>query len=85
MSWDGTIGHGIAVSIDYGLEMLFYWRDKAPMTLSSRAGLALRAGKRWAPSALLGRLLNWIDPGHTDAAIAADIARANNAIKQLTE
>ncbi len=83
MSFATGMLHGIAISIDYGAEMLCFWRIHAPMTLSSQAGLALRAGKKWTAMALLGRLLNLISAGHTDTAIAADIDRANSALLLL--
>ena len=79
-----TLGHGIAISLDYGIEMLAFWRAKAPMTLSSQAGLALRRGERWTGSALLGRMLNGISAGHCEAAIVADIERCKNALQALT-
>jgi hypothetical protein len=77
------VGHGLAIALDYGLEMGFFWRVHAPMTLSSQAGLALRAGQTGSALALLGRVLNWLSTGHTDAAILADIARNQAALLLL--
>ena len=75
--------HGIAIAVDYLLEMTLFWKQARPMTVSSRCGLALRAGEKTTPLALIGRALNKIDPGHTEAAIAADIARAKSALQIL--
>jgi opacity protein-like surface antigen len=75
--------HGIAIAVDYLLEMTLFWKQARPMTVSSRAGLALRAGETTTPLALIGRALNKIDPSHTDAAIAADISRAKSALQLL--
>lgn len=78
-----TFIHGIAIAFDYGIAMLVWFRVEDPMTVSSHAGLALRAGERWSLLAMLGRALNRIDTGHTDAAIAADIARCNASLRRL--
>lgn len=59
------------------------------VTISSECGLALRKpapppgayGPRAARA--LGRALNWIEPGHCEGAIAADIARARQALSLL--
>jgi hypothetical protein len=58
------------------------WRD-ADLTISSMTGLALRklAVPRWA--AVLGWVLNKLQPGHCELAIADDIARAKAALAQL--
>ena len=77
--------HGLAIAIDYGMEMLAFWRVAAPMTISSQSGLALRRGDRHTPLAYIGRALNWMNPGHTDAAIKADIMRAHVALVELGE
>ena len=83
MSWTGTFAHGVAIAVDYGVEGVFFWRLRAPMTVSSQAGLALKAGQRTTLLALLGRVLNWLNPGHTDQAILADVQRAMNALALL--
>jgi hypothetical protein len=84
MSWSGTFTHGVAIGLDYGLEMVAFWRAKEPMTVSSQAGLALRRKERTTGLARLGRFLNWLSPGHCEQAIAADIARAKQAIADLS-
>jgi len=75
--------HGIAISIDYGAEMLIRWRRADPMTISSLCGLALRRGEKWTPAAILGRLLNAISKGHCEAAIEADKHRLEVALAEL--
>jgi hypothetical protein len=75
--------HGVAIGIDYGLSMLIWFRVETPMTVSSHAGLALKAGERWTVLAVLGRVLNALDPAHTDAAIAADIQRCTASLRKL--
>jgi len=77
--------HGLAIGIDYGLEVCLFWRHAAPKTLSSDAGLALRRGELTTPMALLGRLLNWISPGHTDAALVADHNRLELALAEIEQ
>jgi hypothetical protein len=52
------------------------------LTISSRCGLALRAGHPW-PLCGLGRALNWLAPNHCENAIANDIRRARVAIERL--
>lgn len=58
------------------------WRDSG-VTISSFTGLALRKPKppRWA--ALLGGLLNGLQPGHCESAIAHDLIRAKEALTIL--
>jgi hypothetical protein len=75
--------HGVAIAVDYMLEMALFWKQAKPMTVSSRAGLALRSGEKMTVLACIGRLLNWIDTGHTEAAIAADITRVRSALTEL--
>lgn len=75
--------HGIAIAFDYGIAMLIWARVADPMTISSHAGLALRAGERWTLLAMIGRLVNYIDPGHTDNAMAADISRCQASLSRL--
>ena len=87
MSWSGTWSHGIAIALDYSVEMAFNWQYGTPMTISSRCGLALKRGERTTILALLGRVLNWLNPGppvHCTMAIAADIVRAQQAIRDLS-
>lgn len=77
-----TVLHGIAIALDYGVAMLLWFRVSDPMTLSSHAGLALKTGEGGA-LVLLARALNAISPGHTDAAIAADIVRCQTSLTRL--
>jgi hypothetical protein len=84
MSWAGTLTHGIGIAFDFGGELLYSWRKSIPMTLSSRAGLALRAGQRTGFFPWLGGMLNSdVAPNHTDEAIAADITRDLGGVAQL--
>ena len=75
--------HGLAIGLDYGAEMMLHWKYADPMTLSSQAGLALHRGERTTGMALLGRALNWLSPGHTDGALAADQARLELALSEI--
>ena len=75
--------HGVALSLDYAVELLFEWRRSVPMTISSRCGLALRRGEKRTPMALLGKCLNWLSKGHCEGAIKADIERCTWALQQL--
>lgn len=75
--------HGFAIAIDYAFELLFWWKLEAPMTISSKCGLALRRGERTTLAALLGRFLNWLDKAHTELAIQADTKRLTQALDQL--
>lgn len=85
LSWAWATTHDVFVALDYGLCLLLWLRVEAPMTISSRCGLALRAGKRWTVLALLGRLLDLVSPGHCSSAITADIQRAERAKALLTK
>lgn len=78
--------HNIAVAVDYLLCLIFWTHDAEPMTISSRCGLEIRIGRSgFVPLMLrgMGRILNTIDSGHCEAAIAADIGRAQAAINRL--
>lgn len=55
------------------------WRDSG-ITISSMTGLALRKTSRPRWALILGAALNWIQPGHCEAAIAHDISRAKAAL-----
>jgi len=80
-----TFLHAFAIGLDYGVELITFWRILAPMTVSTRCDQALVDRKeRWTFLALLGRFLNWLSPGHTAAARIADINRAELAISELT-
>lgn len=64
----------------FGAAVVFRDTD---VTISSECGLALRrpAPPRWAR--WLGAFLNWVQPGHCEIAIAADIQRAKDALALL--
>ena len=83
MKWYKRAFYAIALCLDYGAELLVFWRTHKPMTISSKCGLALRRGETTTALARLGRTLNKLDPGHTDGAIKDDIIRAKAAIKEL--
>jgi hypothetical protein len=74
---------GLLIALDYAVGMLFFWKSQAPMTVSSHAGMALRRGEKHTPLALLGRFLNLIDHGHTEASISNDINRAEKSLNYL--
>jgi hypothetical protein len=87
----GTVLHGIGVALDYGLAMIGWMRVEDPMTVSSHAGLALRANEGGILSAL-GKGLNWVDyparrrgSTHTAEACTADIQRSINALAHLLD
>lgn len=76
----GTLLHSFAVAFDMLAQGLF-WNSPIGVTISSRAGLSARKGNdRFA------RLICWVfrDPQHCEQAIAADIARANQALALLS-
>jgi hypothetical protein len=87
----GTVLHGIGVALDYGLAMIGWMRVEDPMTVSSHAGLALRANEGGILS-VLGKGLNWVDyparrrgSTHTAEACTADIQRSINALAHLLD
>ena len=87
MSWSGTFTHGLAIALDYSVELAFNWKRGTPMTISSRCGLALKIGSKWTPLALLGRALNALNPGpppHCMVAMRADVQRAQQTILDLS-
>lgn len=71
----------LAIAVDV---LLASWFWKIPdVTISSLCGLALRKDpKARSFNGYLGRLLNRVQAGHTEKAIANDLARAE-AIKVL--
>jgi hypothetical protein len=83
MSWSNTWSSGLAIGLDYMIELTAFWRVKTPMTVSSMCGLSLRKGELTTFLALLGRGLNWLNPGHCEAAIVADRLRAKATLAML--
>jgi hypothetical protein len=76
----GTLLHTLAVMLDV-LGQSIGWNSATGITISSRAGLAARAGRPfWARA--IGLL--FFDPQHCEEAIAADIERAREALSILT-
>lgn len=71
----------LARSVDI-LACSWIWRDY-DITISSMCGLELRkpAPARWAK--ILGGALNWLQTGHCESAIAADITRCKAALGVL--
>ena len=59
------------------------WR-KYDVTISSMTGLELRTLQPRLWARLLGGLLNWLQKGHCEGAITADIERARQALLLLT-
>lgn len=76
-----TYIHNVLVSLDVFLSTLLGC-SQADITISSACGLALRH-RTGVVEQLIGIALNRVFPGHTDAAIAGDIARATAAIAKL--
>ena len=60
------------------------WRDSG-ITISSMVGLAMRKGDPVWWARVLNWLLNAVEKGHCEMAIADDILRAQAAIAILTE
>lgn len=85
MSLAGKLLHGLGIALDYGGELLYSWRRGIPMTLSSRAGLALRAKKADGFFPWLGHALDDEFPDHTAQAIQADLARDLTGALQLLQ
>ena len=71
----------VLVSLDVLLSTLLGF-SQADITISSACGLALRH-KTSLVGQLIGMALNAVFKGHTDAAIAGDIARAQAAVTRL--
>lgn len=83
MSWQGTWTYIVARAADVFTASVIWKRDD--VTVSSLCGLELRAGTKGDPTMQrLGRFLNRLQANHCELAIAADIARAQGAIKLLT-
>lgn len=64
--------HKSLVAIDQAVNVLFGGHDDE--TMSARIGRAAQAGRWWGRAGAW--VLNTISPGHTDAAIANDLRRA---------
>ncbi len=75
----GTLLHSFAVAFDAFVQDLC-WNDTLGVTISSRAGLAAHRGVLWPQ-----RIVNFImrNPHHCEAAIQADIQRAEAALALL--
>jgi hypothetical protein len=78
----GTYLQKLLLGLDMFVSLILF-RD-LDITISSQCGLSLKAGRTGFLSGL-GRLLNWVAPGHTDWALTDDIARAEAAIKTLKD
>jgi len=59
----------VAVWVDEGFNTLFGGSPNE--TISERAAKARNAGCRWG--CMLCRILNWINPGHCDNALASTV------------
>jgi len=70
------------LAFDYFVSVL--WSRDFDITISSQCGLYWRKGNPPAFWALLHRMLNGLQKGHCEAALAGDLARAQNAIKLLS-
>ena len=59
------------------------WRDY-DITISSMCGLELRKPTPRGWARVLGGFLNWLQPGHCEHAITADLERVQEAERILT-
>lgn len=89
MSWTGTYSHGLALGADLLGSAICWSNRRLGLTMSSVAGMELRAqaaGQQRLSARLLwlGRMLNRIQAGHCEMAIAADLARLKTDIAFLT-
>jgi len=88
MSWSSTYSHAIVIALDMLGSVLLWTNRGADVTVSSMCGLELRKTHTDAPYSKrlvwLGRLLNWSEPGHCEAAIRSDLARLEVARALLT-
>lgn len=87
MTWDKTYSHALAIGVDMLGSALFFSNTGADITISSMCGLELRKQKLGRPYTrrlvVLGHVLNWIQKGHCEMAISADIARCSSAVMVL--
>lgn len=74
-----TFIHKFLLGIDILVATLIWGRGD--ITISARAGLAHRAGKKWGT--WLCRALDIIETNHCELAIEADRQRAQYALKEL--
>jgi hypothetical protein len=70
------------LAFDYFISVL--WSRDFNITISSQCGLYWRRGNPPVFWSLLHRLLNTLQPGHCELAMAGDLARAQAAIKLLS-
>lgn len=90
MTWTGTYTHTLAIALDdFAAAVLFDLDDTTISALcgvqrrsdagdaQATGGLATLGLRPWQHRFLraVGRLLEWIKPGHCERAIAADLAR----------
>lgn len=78
---NNTYGMVLARSVDI-LACTWIWRAY-DVTISSMAGLELRKPKPRLWARWIGGALNWLQTGHCESAIAADIGRAKAALAVL--
>lgn len=70
------------LAFDYFISVL--WSRDFDITISSQCGRYWRRGNPPLFWSLLHRLLNVLQPGHCELAMAGDLARAQAAIKLLS-
>lgn len=82
MAWQNTYSFTLAVATDV-LTASIFWNRK-DVTVSSLAGMAIRAGKTKSLLGRIGKILNWIQTGHCESAIAYDTQVAQQTIAFLS-
>ena len=82
MSWQNTYSFTLAITADVLTASIFWnYRD---VCVSSLAGMAIRAGKTSSLLGRIGKILNWIQPGHCEMSIDYDISVAQSTIAFLS-
>jgi hypothetical protein len=79
--WSGTYSHTLAIAVDIATASVFW--NTADVCVSPGTGIELRRRKVGIPYsrrlAAIGDALEWIQPGHCEASIAADLERIEAA------
>jgi len=99
MSWDGTYSHNVFYAVDVWAATILFNQSDVTISSMCRmvqladfapnlAGPRLGELKLWGWQVALlrqvGRLLEWLQPGHCEAARVADLARAERRKALLT-
>lgn len=83
-----TFFHALCVAADIFAAAILWTNKGFDITISSMCGLELRKYNLKIPGCskrlvYLGKALNWIQRGHCESAIQADILRCQNALYAL--